>query len=31
MANGLMDTVGERKSGMNGESSSDIYTLPCVM
>ena len=25
-----MDTVGERKSGTNGESSIDIYTHPCV-
>ena len=28
--NGLVDPVGEGKSGMNGESSIDIYTLPCV-
>ena len=27
--NKLMDTVGE-ESGMNGESSIDIHTLPCV-
>ena len=25
--NGLVDPVGEGKSGMNGESSIDIYTL----
>ena len=25
-----MDMVGEGESGMNGESSVDIYTLPCV-
>ena len=25
-----MDTVGEGEGGMNGESSIDIYTLPCV-
>ena len=24
------DTVGEGESGTNGESSIDIYTLPCV-
>ena len=28
--NGLVDTVGEGKSGMNRESSLDIYILPCV-
>ena len=28
--NGLVDIVAEGKSGMNGESSTDIYTLPCV-
>ena len=28
--NGLVDTVRERKSGMNGESSIRIYTVPCV-
>ena len=28
--NGLVNTVGERKSEMNGESSTDIYTLPCI-
>ena len=28
--NGLVDIVAEGKSGMNGESSIDIYTLPCV-
>ena len=27
---GLVDTVGEGKSGMNRESNIDIYTLPCV-
>ena len=26
----LVDTVGEEESGTNGESSIDIYTLPCV-
>ena len=25
-----MDTVREGKRGMNGESSIDIYTLPCI-
>ena len=25
--NGFVDTVGEGKSGVNGESSIDIYTL----
>ena len=25
-----MDTVGEGERGTNGESSIDIYTLPCV-
>ena len=25
--NGLVDTVGERESGKNGESSTDIHTL----
>ena len=30
MENGLVDTVGEEDSGTNGESSIDIYTLPCV-
>ena len=25
-----MDTVGEGESGMNGESSIDIYIPPCV-
>ena len=25
-----MDTVGEGKSGTNGESSIEIYTLPCI-
>ena len=28
--NGLVDIVEEGKSGMNGESSINIYTLPCV-
>ena len=28
--NGLVDTVREGKSGMNRESSIDIYTQPCV-
>ena len=28
--NGLVDTVGERGSRMNGESSINIYTLSCV-
>ena len=28
--NGLVDTVGEGESEMNGESSIDIYTLPYV-
>ena len=28
--NGLVDTVGEGKSGMNGESSINIYTLSCI-
>ena len=27
---GLLDTVGEGESGMNGESSINIYTLPYV-
>ena len=28
--NSLVDTVGERESGTNGESSINIYTLSCV-
>ena len=28
--NRLVDTAGEGKSGMNRESSLDIYILPCV-
>ena len=28
--NRLTDTVREGKSGTNGESSIDIYTLPCM-
>ena len=28
--NGLVDPVGEGESGTNGESSIDIYTLPCI-
>ena len=28
--NELVDMVGEGESSMNGESSIDIYTLPCV-
>ena len=28
--NGLVDTVGEGKSGINSESSTDIYIPPCV-
>jgi len=28
--NGLMDTVREGEGGTNGESNTDIYTLPCV-
>ena len=28
--NGLVDTVEERKSGMNGESSINIYTVSGV-
>ena len=28
--NGLVDTVGEGERGVNGESSVDIYILPCV-
>ena len=28
--NGLVDTVREGDSGTNGESSINIYTLPCV-
>ena len=28
--NVLVDTVGEGESGMNGESSINIYTLPCI-
>ena len=27
---GFVDTVGEGKSGMNGESNIDIYTLRCI-
>ena len=27
---GLMDTIREGEGGMKGESSTDIYTLPCV-
>lgn len=27
---GLVDTVGKGKCGVNGESSIKIYTLPCV-
>ena len=30
LENELVDTVGEGKSGMNRESSLDIYILPCV-
>ena len=30
MENGLVDTVGEGESGMNGEGSLNIYTLSCV-
>ena len=30
LENGLVGTVGKGKNGMNGESSIDIYTLPCV-
>ena len=25
-----VDTIGEGKSGMNGESSIDVYTLSCL-
>ena len=28
--NGLVDIVEEGMSGMNGESSINIYTLPCI-
>ena len=28
--NRLVDTVEEGESGTNGESSINIYTLPCV-
>ena len=28
--NGLVDTMGEEKSGMNRESSLNKYILPCV-
>ena len=28
--NGFVDTVGEEESGMNGESSIDVYALPCA-
>ena len=28
--NKLADIVGERKSGANGESNINLYTLPCV-
>ena len=28
--NGLVDTMGKGESGMNGDSSINIYTLPCV-
>ena len=28
--NGLIDTMGKGDSGMNGDSSINIYTLPCV-
>ena len=28
--NGRVDTVGEGDSGTNGESSINIYTLPCA-
>ena len=28
--NGFVDTVGEGESVMSGESSINIYTLPCV-
>ena len=28
--NGLVDTEGEGESGLNWESSTDIYTLPCI-
>ena len=27
---GVVDTVGEGESGINGESSINIYTLSCV-
>ena len=27
---GLVDTAGERESGTNGESSTNIDTLPCI-
>ena len=30
MKKGLVDTVGEGERGMNGESSINIYTPPCV-
>ena len=28
--NRLVDTAGEEKGGMNWESSTETYTLPCV-
>ena len=28
--NGLVDTVREGERGVNGENSTDIYTLSCV-
>ena len=28
--NGLVNLVGEEESGINGESSTDLYTLPYV-
>ena len=30
VGNGLLDTAGEGERGMSGESSINIYTLPCV-
>ena len=26
----LMDTAGEKEGGRNGESSTDVHTLPCL-
>ena len=30
MENGLVDTLGEGETDRNGESTIDMYTLPCA-